>query len=117
MESLIDAIGEVAYTDECKAKIDAARAAYNALTGAQKALVGNYPTLTAAEARYAALKAAAEAPEDPTEPTNPETPAEEGGCPVCGATHDKGTIDRLIGVIHRLIALIRSLFSLPSKVC
>ena len=117
MESLIDAIGEVAYTDECKAKIDAARAAYNALTGAQKALVGNYPTLTAAEARYAALKAAAEAPEDPTEPTNPETPAEEGGCPVCGKSHNGSIFDRLIGFIHSLIAIFRNLFSGRSFNC
>ena len=117
VESLIDAIGEVAYTDECKAKIDAARAAYNALTGAQKALVGNYPTLTAAEARYAALKAAAEAPEDPTEPTNPETPAEEGGCPVCGKSHNGSIFDRLIGFIHSLIAIFRNLFSGRSFNC
>ena len=51
----IAAIGEVSYTDESKAKIDAARAAYNALTDAQKALVANYATLTAAEEAYAAL--------------------------------------------------------------
>ena len=57
----IDAIGEVAYTDECKAKIDATRAAYDALTDAQKALVANADTLTAAETTYAALKAAADA--------------------------------------------------------
>ena len=57
----IDAIGEVAYTDESKAKIDAARAAYDALTDAQKALVANYAILTAAETTYASLKAAADA--------------------------------------------------------
>ena len=56
----IEAIGEVVYTNACKAKIDTARAAYNALTAAQKALVENYETLTAAEARYAALKATAD---------------------------------------------------------
>lgn len=55
----INAIGEVEYTDESKAKIDEARAAYDALTDAQKALVENYETLTAAEARYAELEAAA----------------------------------------------------------
>ena len=36
-------------------KIDAARAAYDALTAVQKALVTNYATLTAAEEKYAAL--------------------------------------------------------------
>jgi hypothetical protein len=54
--ALIDAIGTVALTDECKAKIDDARAAYDALTDAQKALVSNYETLTADEAEYAALQ-------------------------------------------------------------
>ena len=57
-EALIADIGEV--TLESKAKIDAARAAYDALDDAQKALVSNYETLTEAEAAYAALAAAAE---------------------------------------------------------
>ena len=52
---LINAIGTVEYTDECKAKIEAARAAYDALSTADKALVTNYSTLTAAEAAWAAL--------------------------------------------------------------
>ena len=59
--NLIDAIGTVEYTAESKAKIDAARAAYNALTAEQKALVPNYKALTDAEAAYAALKANHEA--------------------------------------------------------
>ena len=117
VEAKIDAIGEVAYTDESKAKIDAAKDAYDALTDAQKALVENAETLSTAEARYTELKAAAEAPEDPVTPTDPEKPTEEKTCPICGATHNKGTVDRLIGVIHRLIALIRWMFALPSRVC
>lgn len=52
----INAIGTVKYTDECHAKITSARAAYDALTSEQKALVTNYPTLTAAEEAYAKLK-------------------------------------------------------------
>ena len=58
----ITAIGTVAYTDESKAKIDDARAAYDALTEAQKALVPaeTLNLLTAAESTYAELKAAAE---------------------------------------------------------
>ena len=56
----ITAIGEVAYTPESKALIDAAREAYNALTDAQKALVTNLETLTNAETTYGNLKAAAE---------------------------------------------------------
>lgn len=56
----ITAIGEVAYTTECKNLIDAARNAYTALTEDQKALVTNLETLTTAETTYANLKAAAE---------------------------------------------------------
>ena len=57
----ITAIGTVAYTDESKEKIDEARTAYNALTKAQKALVPEETLnlLTAAETKYAELKAAA----------------------------------------------------------
>lgn len=48
---LIGAIGDVTW--ESGAAIEAARAAYDALSTAQKALVTNYGTLTAAEAAYA----------------------------------------------------------------
>ena len=54
--SLIDAIGTVEYSAACKAKIDAARAAYDALNVTQQGLVSNYSTLTAAEAEYESLK-------------------------------------------------------------
>ena len=53
--ALINAIGTVEYTQECKNRIDAARAAYDHLTDAQKALVINYSTLTNAETTYASL--------------------------------------------------------------
>lgn len=56
VESLIDAIGEVSYDAECKNRIDAARAAYNALSSADKAKVSNYKKLTKAEAEYAQLE-------------------------------------------------------------
>ena len=58
----ITAIGTVAYTTESKTKIDDARTAYDELTGAQKALVPaeTLALLTAAETKYAELKAAAE---------------------------------------------------------
>ena len=56
VDNLIDAIGEVALTDDSKAKIDAARKAYNALTDAQKALVSKLDILTDAEAKLARLK-------------------------------------------------------------
>ena len=60
----INAIGNVAYTDESKAKIDSARAAYNALASDHKALVNNYSTLTSAEDAYAKLKADNDAAND-----------------------------------------------------
>ena len=55
-EELISEIGEVAYNDESKEKIDLARASYESLTEVQKALVSNYDLLPAAEARYEKLK-------------------------------------------------------------
>lgn len=60
VEDKISAIGEVEYTAASKAKIDLARTAYENLAGALQAMVGNYDVLTAAEARYAELKTAAE---------------------------------------------------------
>ena len=53
--ALIDKIGTVTLDSEMY--ISAARNAYNALTDAQKLLVGNYATLVAAERAYAELKA------------------------------------------------------------
>jgi hypothetical protein len=58
----ISAIGTV--TKESEAAIKAARAAYNALTDAQKALVTNYSVLTDAEVAYEKLQA---------DPSNPNT--------------------------------------------
>ena len=55
VEKLIGEIGKV--TKDSKAKIDAARKDYDALTSAQKALVRNYSKLTAAEKTYAELTA------------------------------------------------------------
>lgn len=60
VEDKIAAIGEVEFTAASKAKIDLARAAYDALASALQASVSNYSVLTAAEARYAEMKAAAE---------------------------------------------------------
>ena len=56
VDDLIDAIGDVTLTDDCKAAIDAARKAYNALTDEQKALVSKLDILTDAEAKLAQLK-------------------------------------------------------------
>ena len=56
VDDMIDAIGEV--TLESEGAIDAARAAYEALTEAQQAEVKSYDKLIAAEARLAVLKPA-----------------------------------------------------------
>ena len=61
VKTLIDTIGDVAYSTESKGKIDAAREAYDALSAKQKALVTNYETLAAAEVSYTDLKVAKEA--------------------------------------------------------
>ena len=58
--ALIQKIGTVAYTDACKNRIDNARKAYDALTPAEKEKVANFKTLTEAEAKYEALKQAAQ---------------------------------------------------------
>lgn len=57
----LPAVGELTVADA--AKVEAARASYDKLTAAQKKLVTNYETLTAAEAKIAELKAAATAAE------------------------------------------------------
>ena len=54
--AMINTIGEVVCTDGCKARIDAARAVYDALSAEDKALVTNYSVLQAAENTYAAVK-------------------------------------------------------------
>ena len=56
----ITAIGNVKYTDACKAKIDDASKAYNALSDDQKALVTNLDVLIKALQTYDNLKADAE---------------------------------------------------------
>ncbi len=112
----IDAIGEVEYTEASKAKIDAAREAYNALTDAQKELVSNYATLTAAESRYAELKAAAETPtdptnpEDPTEPTDPDTPAGDNICKWDNVDHGTSIWGRIVRFFHSILYFFAHLF-------
>lgn len=54
-EALIDNIGNIKYTSDCKALIDKARASYNALSKDQQALVENYSTLTKDETDYSAV--------------------------------------------------------------
>ena len=57
VEALIDAIGEVDLCDDCKANIEAAEAAYDALDDTLKARVENYQTLLDARTAYDELAA------------------------------------------------------------
>ena len=54
-----NAIGEVAYTDDCHEAIELARDAYNALSAEGRVLAGDNTTLTKAEADYAGFAQAA----------------------------------------------------------
>ncbi len=121
--AMIDAIGEVEYTDACRARIDEARAAYDALTDAQKALVVNADDLAAAEAYYAALQAAAETPDepdkpdepadpkDPNDPNRPDEPQDPTLCKWCGKTHT-GFGGRIIATFHKILYFIYRLFGI-----
>lgn len=100
--ALIDSIGAVEYTDECKAKIDAARDAYNALSIRQKALVSNAQILGDAIALYYDLQ------EEATPP--PPPPEDTGACRLCGE-HHSGFLGVLIGFFHNIIWFFRNLFS------
>ena len=79
VEKLIDAIGTV--TLDSEEAIKAARDAYDALTEAQKAQVGNYQTLLDAEAKLAQLKKDAE---KPSQPEQPAKPGEDANKPATG---------------------------------
>ena len=79
VEKLIDAMGTV--TLDSEEAIKAARDAYDALTDAQKALVGNYQTLLDAEAKLAQLKKDAE---KPSQPEQPAKPSEDANKPATG---------------------------------
>ena len=79
VEKLIDAVGTV--TLDSEEAIKAARDAYDALTDAQKELVGNYQTLLDAEAKLAQLKKDAE---KPSQPEQPAKPGEDANKPATG---------------------------------
>ncbi len=117
VSALIAAIGTVENTDDSKAKIDAARTAYDALTDAQKALVENADVLTAAEARYAELKAAAKTPDTPdepgtpTQPDDPPTPADgENLCKYCGEDHGTSFWGKIVKFFHSILYFFAHLF-------
>ena len=74
----IDALGDI--TANSGEAIRAARAAYDALTETQKALVSNYQTLLDAEKRYAEITAPV-SPSKPSKPSRPSTPVTDKGLP------------------------------------
>ena len=98
----INVIGEVEYTDACKAKIDEARSAYDSLTGKQKERVTNYDKLTSAEKRYADLKAEAEKPDEPSQ--------DDGLCKWCGKDHSVNFWQKIVGFFHRIFYFFAHLF-------
>ena len=100
------------YTDACKAKIDAASDAYEALTDAQKALVTNAQTLSDAIDRYADLKASAETPDEPTEPSEPDTPSGDNLCPWDGVDHGSSFWGRIVRFFHSILYFFAHLFGL-----
>lgn len=59
VKTLIDRIGSIEHTDAAKARIDAARAAFDQLAADEEAYVTNLSVLTAAEKKYARLRSAA----------------------------------------------------------
>ena len=74
----------------------------------EKELVEKYDVLTAAEARYAELKAQAESGEP--QPEDPKPHAESTPCAVCGRTHNPGNlIDVLLGRVHWWIGAVVSM--------
>ena len=73
----------------------------------------NAETLTAAEVRYAELKAAAETPDepDPENPTNPtELPADESLCKWCCKNHSGSFWQRIVGFFHSVLYFFAHLF-------
>ena len=110
------------YTETCKAKIDDASDAYDALTDAQKELVTNAQALTDAIARYAELKAQAETPtdptdptdptqpENPTEPTEPDEPSGSNNCPWDDVDHGTSFWGRVVRFFHTILYFFAHLF-------
>ena len=44
-----------------------------------------------------------------------EDGAHFAGCPYCGKTHDGNILDRLLGLIHTFLHVIRTLFKVVPK--
>ena len=114
VEELINAIGTV--TLDSKAKIDAAQKAYDALTPDQKQQVGNFSVLTAAEKKYAQLKAAddekkAEAVEDLIDAITEGSTTFEADVEAAQKAYSKLTADqkKLVGNYDKLINYLKDL--------
>ena len=79
------------------------------LIDAQKPLVENRNALTAAESRYAELKAAAETPADPADP---EQPAGGDPCPWDNVDHGASFFGRIVRFFHTIFFFFARLFGL-----
>ena len=90
---LINAIGTVEYTDACKAKIDAARSAYDALADEAKELIDDatYQKLLDAEARYDVLK------------------AEDDFVKLVNTLNENSTLDQIYSVVTRALSMYKKI--------
>ena len=74
----------------------------------------NADVLTAAETRYAELKAAAETPDtpdEPAEPDDPPTPADgENLCKYCGEDHGTSFWGKIVKFFHSILYFFAHLF-------
>ncbi len=104
----IEAIGTVSYTEECRQKIEAANAAYQALTEAQKQFVQKsaLAILTEAQTQYETLaKQAEDAAKQP--PVDGQTQQPSG--PKEGSVHeDNGLRYRIVSAAKQTVELIGS---------
>lgn len=120
VEDLINAIGTV--TLDSKAKIDAARKAYDGLTAQQKQKVGNYGVLLAAERKYAQLKkdadeAAAKRVEDMIDALDSNSATFEADVKAAKKAYDALTADqkKLVGNYQKLADALKELASEADK--
>ena len=120
VKELITSIGTVTDSTECKAKIDAARTAYDKLTDAQKALVENADVLTKAEETYQTLtKKPADDKKDPADngqkpsdtttnpgnPSNPDTSTQPAGDAQTDDTFIEGKVYTVGSYTYRITSL------------
>ena len=109
---LIEAIGTV--NSQSGSAIRAARKAYNALSGTEKALVTNYATLTAAERAFKALQQADEPTVTPAPTKAPATPVPGGDTKTLDDGKTTVTVDgQDYAVTEAVAAVIEAISAMP----